>query len=96
MPPHSYKGPERRQENAYLSERLDTQDRVLIQIRDILTGNGDPKKGLVYKVQTLADFRDFCIKLFWVFVPIGAAGASSAIALFVFKLLKDQVTRGNI
>lgn len=69
---------------------------LLYKIWRILSGNGSPQTGLVWKVQQLMDFKEgidsSLNKIKWA----AYLGAGSLVAHFIWVLIKDNVLRGNL
>ena len=86
-----YTGPERRKHNSMFSEQ--EKQKLLKQIDDIhliLSGNGHPEEGLIYKTQQNTEFRLFWERFGWLILA-GFAGVPCTVLAGIFLHLVKGV-----
>lgn len=78
------------------SMRENNSETLIYRIWVILSGNGDPKEGLMWKVSELMSFKDNVRGAMNKIVWSAIIGTSSIVALFLWTVLKDQILRGKL
>jgi len=85
----SYDGPERRKVNSvFTKEEKETLLQNVKDIKIILTGNGHPENGLVYKSQKNTDFRLFWEKFGWLILAAIATPSCAVVVMSLFNSMK--------
>ena len=85
----TYGGPERRKCTVSFSES--EKDRLFKQVGDIhliLSGNGHPEEGLVFKVAKVTEFMEFWQKFGWLILAGFAGVPCTVIAGIVLHVVK--------
>ena len=76
--------------------RKEIDQELLYKIWVILSGNGNPEHGIMWKVSQLMSFKDSTEKAINKIVWSAVIGTSSVVALFLWTVLKDQILRGKL